>query len=241
MLAATVAAGAMPLLALLMLDVSSKGAIDARVLHQRARSARRSRSGLPTWAPASSTALAETWPRPASWGATGWKRSWAKAAWARCGVPSIACSRVPPPSSSFGPSLAGDRRPECRTTRVRRFEREAQVIARLRSPHTVKLFDFGIAADGAFYYVDGAARRTRRRCARAALRARPGRTGHPPAAPDVPFAVRSRVLRPRPSRHQAREHLRVPVRRGVRLREGARFRHRARRCTRSRRRRRPHA
>ncbi len=36
---------------------------------------------------------------------------------------------------------------------VRRFEREAQVIARLRSPHTVELFDFGVAADGAFYYV----------------------------------------------------------------------------------------
>jgi plasmid stabilization system protein ParE len=36
---------------------------------------------------------------------------------------------------------------------VRRFEREAQVIARLRSPHTVELFDFGRAADGSFYYV----------------------------------------------------------------------------------------
>jgi tRNA A-37 threonylcarbamoyl transferase component Bud32 len=35
----------------------------------------------------------------------------------------------------------------------RRFEREAQVIARLRSPHTVNLFDFGITSDGAFYYV----------------------------------------------------------------------------------------
>jgi eukaryotic-like serine/threonine-protein kinase len=35
----------------------------------------------------------------------------------------------------------------------RRFEREAQVIAQLRSPHTVTLFDFGVAADGSFYYV----------------------------------------------------------------------------------------
>ena len=35
---------------------------------------------------------------------------------------------------------------------ARRFEREAQVIARLRSPHTVELFDFGVAADGGFYY-----------------------------------------------------------------------------------------
>jgi serine/threonine-protein kinase len=35
----------------------------------------------------------------------------------------------------------------------RRFEREAQVIARLRSPHTVDLFDFGVAQNGAFYYV----------------------------------------------------------------------------------------
>lgn len=35
---------------------------------------------------------------------------------------------------------------------LQRFEREAQVIARLRSPHTVNLFDFGVASDGAFYY-----------------------------------------------------------------------------------------
>jgi hypothetical protein len=36
---------------------------------------------------------------------------------------------------------------------AQRFEREAQVIARLRSPHTVDLFDFGVADNGAFYYV----------------------------------------------------------------------------------------
>jgi eukaryotic-like serine/threonine-protein kinase len=36
---------------------------------------------------------------------------------------------------------------------MRRFEREAQVTAQLRSPHTIDLFDFGIADDGRFYYV----------------------------------------------------------------------------------------
>lgn len=34
-----------------------------------------------------------------------------------------------------------------------RFEREAQATALLRSPHTIEIYDFGVAADGTFYYV----------------------------------------------------------------------------------------
>ena len=38
------------------------------------------------------------------------------------------------------------------TDAAERFEREAQAIASLRSPHTVELFDFGTADNGAFYF-----------------------------------------------------------------------------------------
>jgi serine/threonine protein kinase len=36
---------------------------------------------------------------------------------------------------------------------IQRFEREAQVTASLRSPHTVQLYDFGVTRTGSFYYV----------------------------------------------------------------------------------------
>jgi serine/threonine-protein kinase len=38
-------------------------------------------------------------------------------------------------------------------TAAARFRREANAIARLQSPHTVYLYDFGVAKDGRFYYV----------------------------------------------------------------------------------------
>jgi serine/threonine-protein kinase len=41
---------------------------------------------------------------------------------------------------------------DARTT-VRRFEHEAQATAALTSPHTIRLFDFGVADEGSFYYV----------------------------------------------------------------------------------------
>ena len=34
-----------------------------------------------------------------------------------------------------------------------RFEREAQATASMRSPHTIELYDFGVAEDGSFFYV----------------------------------------------------------------------------------------
>jgi serine/threonine protein kinase len=34
-----------------------------------------------------------------------------------------------------------------------RFEREAQATAALRSPHTIAVYDYGVAADGTFHYV----------------------------------------------------------------------------------------
>jgi eukaryotic-like serine/threonine-protein kinase len=40
-----------------------------------------------------------------------------------------------------------------RRTALKRFEREAQATALLRSPHTVELYDFGVTDDGTFYYV----------------------------------------------------------------------------------------
>jgi serine/threonine-protein kinase len=45
-----------------------------------------------------------------------------------------------------------DRRDALSGTLRRRFEREAQVTAALRSPHTVAIYDFGTASDGSFYY-----------------------------------------------------------------------------------------
>jgi serine/threonine-protein kinase len=36
---------------------------------------------------------------------------------------------------------------------VTRFEREAQATASMRCPHTIQLYDFGLADDGTFYYV----------------------------------------------------------------------------------------
>ncbi|MDF1661478.1 MAG: serine/threonine-protein kinase [Planctomycetota bacterium] len=40
-----------------------------------------------------------------------------------------------------------------KTRALQRFKREAKATAKLNSPHTVRLFDYGINEDGTFYYV----------------------------------------------------------------------------------------
>jgi eukaryotic-like serine/threonine-protein kinase len=51
------------------------------------------------------------------------------------------------------PEVLGGRDPESRAVLLRRFEREAQATALMRSVHTMELYDFGVADDGSFYYV----------------------------------------------------------------------------------------
>jgi serine/threonine-protein kinase len=51
------------------------------------------------------------------------------------------------------PEVLGGEDPVTRALLLRRFEREAQATAQMRSPHTMALYDFGVAEDGTFYYV----------------------------------------------------------------------------------------
>jgi len=51
------------------------------------------------------------------------------------------------------PSVLGAMTKEQGDVLVERFRREARAAANLRSPHTIQLYDFGVASDGTFYYV----------------------------------------------------------------------------------------
>ena len=51
------------------------------------------------------------------------------------------------------PEVLGAMTREQRDVLVERFRREARAAANLRSPHTIQLYDFGVASDGTFYYV----------------------------------------------------------------------------------------
>ena len=52
----------------------------------------------------------------------------------------------------ISPAQMGARNDEGRALLTERFRREATAAASLRSPHTIDLYDFGVAADGSLYY-----------------------------------------------------------------------------------------
>ena len=51
------------------------------------------------------------------------------------------------------PEMLSDASRERAMDSLRRFELEAQATASLTSPHTIRVFDFGLTGDGTFYYV----------------------------------------------------------------------------------------
>src|SRR3954467_5373555 len=51
------------------------------------------------------------------------------------------------------PELLGSSSPAAAKIMVERFRREAEAAASLRSPHTISLYDFGVASDGTFFFV----------------------------------------------------------------------------------------
>jgi eukaryotic-like serine/threonine-protein kinase len=51
------------------------------------------------------------------------------------------------------PEVLGAKDPAARDMLLRRFEREAQTTALMRSSHTMELYDFGMTEEGTFYYV----------------------------------------------------------------------------------------
>ena len=53
----------------------------------------------------------------------------------------------------ISPSALSSSSDEANRVVVERFRREAQAAATLRSPHTIELYDYGVAEDGTFYYV----------------------------------------------------------------------------------------
>ncbi len=119
------------------------------------------------------------------------------------------------------PELLDQSRREAATER---FRLEARSIARLSSPNTVRLYDFGVSETGSFYFVMELLSRHGPRVAGAAFRAAAAGAGVARAASGLPLSRRGPCGRAAPPRHQASQPLSVPARSRFRCREGARLR-----------------
>ena len=131
---------------------------------------------------------------------------------------------------------------DAREQLVRRFQREAQVTARLAVAAYRAALRLRRERQRQLLLRDGAAAGSRPPAHRESLRTAACRAGHHAPAAGVPIARRSARARTRAPRHQAGEPLRGPAGNRVRLSEGARLRdcegsaragarHRMRRCS----------
>ena len=117
--------------------------------------------------------------------------------------------------------ILGSSSPSAAQVIIERFRREAEAAASLRSPHTISLYDFGVAQDGTFFLVmellDGLDLET--------LVERfgpvPPERAVLPAATGLRLAGGSAHPGAGPSRHQAVQHLYLPPGTGGGFREGA--------------------
>ena len=119
------------------------------------------------------------------------------------------------------PELLGESKREAATER---FRLEARTIARLTSPNTVRLYDFGVSETGSFYFVMELLTGMDVASLVAAFRAAAAGARRGRAAPGLPLSRRGACGRGPSPRHQAAEPVSVPARSRVRCREGPRLR-----------------
>ena len=101
-----------------------------------------------------------------------------------------------------------------------RFQLEARTIARLTSPNTVRLYDFGVSETGSFYFVMELLTGVDVGITGAALRAAASGARRRRAAPGVPLSRRGACRGDPAPRHQTAESFLVPVGSRFRCREG---------------------
>src|SRR5262249_46516769 len=97
----------------------------------------------------------------------------------------------------------------------RRFEREAQATAMLTSPHTIDLYDFGVAEDGAFYFVMEFLPGPDQKTPKEKFGPGPAGGGGPPPHQGVPSPGETQQRGLGPPKKKPRQYLYMPLRFGI--------------------------